>query len=273
MTNRISLHTWTVDTTSLEQVLQAAAKAGYDGVELRYVDFERGESMGKSDKDVVAMVRASGLAVSTLATMRGWMWAEGERLDMMIRRLHWSCETALQLGTDMIISPVDPATGEIPQAIERTRKMAEIADGYKVKLAIQMNSWAQQLNRLDLAMEVIEGADHPNVGYLLDTYHLQRSGFGGRGFDRVRPEKIFHVQVSDVPDAPRMPGVPLDRQPIGKGVIPFDQVFGLLAEKGFSGWVVYEVPNPALWARDPYEVAKEGKDALDRLLREAGPAH
>ena len=271
MNNRVSLHTWTIDTTPLARVLEVARLAGYEGVELRYNDFERAYKANQTDADVIAAVRDSGLGVSTLATLRGWMWAEGEKFDALVDKFRWACATARRLGTDMIISPVDPGTGPVPQAIERTRMMAELAHSLGVRLAIQMNSWAQQLNRLDLAMEVIEAADHPNVGYLLDTYHLERSGFGGRGFDVVRPEKVFHIQVSDVPNRPRQPGVPLDRQPIGNGVIPFDKVFGLLAEKGYAGWVVYEVPNPELWARDALEVAVEGREALRRLLADATP--
>ena len=44
---------------------------------------------------------------------------------------------------------------------------------------------------------------------------------------------------------------------------PGDQ---LLAEKGYLGALSYEAPNPAAWARDPTEVAREALAATRALL-------
>ena len=82
---------------------------------------------------------------------------------------------------------------------------------------------------------------------LLDAYHLQRGGRPGRGFEDVPGAEIFYVQFSDVPDAPP-PGLPpVDRLPPGKGIVDWTGLFGLLAEKGYDGYLSYEAPNPAHW--------------------------
>lgn len=267
LNNPLALHTWTLDTTELSEVLRVAHETGYEGIELRPQDFDRLADVGVGNSEVIRLIRESGLAVSTVATLRGWMWAEGEQLTKLLDRFRWACATAKELGTDMIISPVDPTTGDVAQAIARTREVSEIAASMGVKLALQMNSWAQQLNRLDLVTEIINGADHPALGYLLDTYHLERTGAGGRGFAHLPAEKIFHIQVSDVPPGPRRPGVPLDRLPPGDGIARLDLVMETLAEKNYRGWIVYEAPNPALWAREPAEVAREGLERLRRLMQ------
>lgn len=263
--NPISLHCWTLDTTPFDLVLEAARTAGYGGIEMRPKDFGRGDidtSDVMSADDIIKLVRDSGLAVSSLAAARGWMFAEGDRLRSIMAQMHWACEHAVRLGTDLIISPVDPGVGDVAKAIDRTGEIGELVAQHGLRIAIQMNSWARQINTLPAVMEILEGADHPRVGYLIDTYHMHRSGAVGRGFSPIRPEKIFHVQVSDVPAGPRQRGVPLDRLPLGQGVIPFDQVFGLLVEKGYNGWIVYEVPNPAVWVRDPLEVAQSGLEEI-----------
>ena len=51
--NRIALHTWTVDTTPLDDALRVAREAGYNAVELRHVDFMRGLKAGMSDAAMV----------------------------------------------------------------------------------------------------------------------------------------------------------------------------------------------------------------------------
>ena len=60
-----------------------------------------------------------------------------------------------------------------------------------------------------------------------------------------------------------------DRLPPGQGVIDWADVFGLLAEKSYTGLISYEAPNPVLWARSPYEVCREGFELTQALLREA----
>jgi len=37
----LALHTWTLDTTPLTDVLRLARRVGWDGVELRRIDFTR----------------------------------------------------------------------------------------------------------------------------------------------------------------------------------------------------------------------------------------
>ena len=106
---------------------------------------------------------------------------------------------------------------------------------------------------------------HSACGLLLDTYHLQRSGRGGRGFAEVAPEEIAYVQFSDVPREGLQPGQTADRLPPGQGAVDFPAVFDLLAEKGYDGPLSYEAPNPAAWARDPKDVAREALEATRRL--------
>ena len=64
MTMRLSLHTWTLDTTPLAEVLGVIKKTGWDAVELRRLDFERAVQAGQSAEQVLDLVRASGLPVA-----------------------------------------------------------------------------------------------------------------------------------------------------------------------------------------------------------------
>src|SRR5256885_5468979 len=56
----LALHTWTLDTTPLAEVLRVAKRVGWDGIELRRVDFARAAEAGKRPEDVLALVEASG---------------------------------------------------------------------------------------------------------------------------------------------------------------------------------------------------------------------
>jgi sugar phosphate isomerase/epimerase len=77
---------------------------------------------------------------------------------------------------------------------------------------------------------------------------------------------IAYVQYSDVPRTGLRPGYTLDRLPPGEGAVDFHGILTLLAEKGYTGPLSYEAPNPAAWARDPVDVAREALNAT-RAMR------
>src|SRR5262249_60643510 len=108
---------------------------------------------------------------------------------------------------------------------------------------------------------VVAKAAHPSCGLLLDTYHLQRSSATLTAIDDVALGEIAYFQYSDVPRAGLEPGKALDRLPPGKGSGPFKENFALLDRKGYRGFMSYEAPNPAAWARPADEV---GREALER---------
>jgi 2-keto-myo-inositol isomerase len=262
----LALHTWTLDTTPLPKVLDIARQTGWDAVELRRIDFERAAAEGQSEAQVVDLVANSGLRVSAVGVTFGWMFADADEREPLLRTFERSCAAAAALGSSIVMSPVDRGTGSVQQAAAGIREVGEIAARHGVKLALEFNSQAAQFNSLESVREALGLAAHPACGLLLDTYHLQRSGRFGRSFDEVRPEEIVYVQYSDVPRDGLQPGYATDRLPPGAGVIDFGEVRALLTDKHYAGPLSYEAPNPAAWARDPAQVAHEALQASREAL-------
>jgi 2-keto-myo-inositol isomerase len=271
---RLALHMWTIDTTPLATALDAARAAGYDAVELRRIDFKRCFDAGMSNAQVLDLIRKAGIAVGVLGVEYGWLFAEGEESKRLFGVFRESCENAVALGCDTLMSAPGPASGPIGDAIKYLRRAGDIAGEYGLRLAIEFNSQHDVLNRLDVLHDLIKGAGKPNCGYLIDAYHFARSGALGRGFEDVPAEQIFCFQYSDLSPNP-VTGVrrPTDRLPPGKGVVQWREVLGLLAEKGYAGYLSYEAPNPEQWARSPYEVAREGVVLTKQLLADAVPSY
>lgn len=266
MTDRLALHTWSLDTTPLAEVLRVARITGWPAVELRRADFDRAVEAGQSPEDVVGLVRASGLRVACVGAVAGWMFAEGEERRRLLRILDEQCGHAAVLGCPTVMSPTDSRRGDLRRAADSVREVADIATRHGVRLAIEANSQAEQLNSLRPLRELLALAGSAQTGLLVDTYHLCRSGAGRPDLEDLRPEEIVHVQFSDVPATGLQPGRALDRLPPGRGVVPFRDVFAVLREKGYAGWMSYEAPNPVAWARDPVEVAGEALGATHSLL-------
>ncbi|MGH8641693.1 MAG: sugar phosphate isomerase/epimerase family protein [Burkholderiales bacterium] len=268
MQNRLALHTWTLDTTPLVDVLRAAKGAGWNAVELRRVDFTRCFEAGMTNAQVLDLVRLSGLKAACLGTEYGLIFAKGAERDRLLKVLDETCSNAVSLGCDLVmIAPGQNLSGTLREAAANFRAGGEIAKKHGVRFALEFNSQHDVINRLEAGREVVELAAHPNCGLLLDAYHMERSGSGGRGFASMPAEGIFAFQYSDVPaGAPAAVRRPTDRLPPGKGTVRWREVFQLLGEKGYRGYLSYEAPNPEYWARPPQEVAREAVEATRQLL-------
>jgi sugar phosphate isomerase/epimerase len=271
---RLALHMWTIDTTPLATALDAARAGGFDAVELRRTDFKRCFDAGMSNAQVLALIRGSGIPVGVLGVEYGWLFAAGDESERLFKVFRESCENAVALGCTMLMSAPGPIAGPIADAIKYLRRAGDIAAEYGLRLAIEFNSQHPVLNTLSVLRELIEGAKKQNCGYLIDTYHFARSGAPGRGFASVPAEQIFCFQYSDLSPNP-VTGVarPTDRLPPGKGMVQWREVLSLLAEKGYTGYLSYEAPNPEQWARSPYDVAREGVELTRGLLRDAVPSY
>lgn len=262
----LALHTWTLDSTPLADVLRVARATGWDAVELRRVDFARAAAAGHAAADVIELVRASGLPVACVGVELGWMLAAGAERQRLFDVFAESCRWATALACPLVMSPVDRGRGDVAQAVTTLREIGELAAEHGVHLALEFNSQAEQFNTLARVREVLARAAHPRCGLLLDTYHLGRSGADVRELEDIAPDEIAYVQYSDVPRQGLVPGQALDRLPPGQGAVPFREIFAVLAAKGYPGYLSYEAPNPAAWARPPEEVAREALAATRAVL-------
>jgi 4-hydroxyphenylpyruvate dioxygenase len=266
MAPSLALHTWTLDTTPLAETLRVARETGWNAVELRRLDFTRAVEAGRPAESVIELVRASGLPVACVGVELGWMWSRGEERARLLRVFAEQCERAVALGAPMVMSPVDRGTGSLDEAAASVREVAEIAARHGLRLALEANSQAQQVNTLERLRELIARAGHPRCGLLFDTYHFQRSGGRLPALDDVAGEEIVYVQFSDVPATGLEPGKVLDRLPPGHGVVPFKDIFRVLVAKGYTGSFSYEAPNTGAWSRNPVDVAREALNATRGVL-------
>jgi len=268
--DRLALHTWTLDTTPLAGVLRAARSGGWNAVELRRIDFKRCFDTGMTNAQVLDLVRASGLKVACVGTEYGLIFARGEEKKRLLKVLDETCANAVALGCDLVmIAPGQNPPGTLREGAANFRDGGEIAKAHGVRLALEFNSQHAVINRLEAGRELVALAGHPNCGLLFDAYHLERSGGGGRGFEDVAPGEIFAFQYSDVPaGAPAADKRPTDRLPPGLGKVRWREVFQLLREKNYPGYLSYEAPNPEYWSRPPEEVAREAAAATRKLLAE-----
>lgn len=115
----------------------------------------------------------------------------------------------------------------------------------------------------------------PNVGLLMDAWHLFTSGAALADLARLTAKDIIQVHINDAPI-----GVPFDRVhdqtrhlPLETGVLDLKGFMQTLTAMGYDGPVVTEPFSArlnAVAATDPTAAATEVSAAMDRLFRLSG---
>lgn len=265
---RLALHTWTLESTPFPALLEVVRDAGWPAVEIRRSDVVQFYKAGGDRDALIATLRACGIRLAVVGTEYGLVFSRGDERSRLLAVLDESCVIAGSLGCDMIMTATGLGSGSLELAAGNLRAAGDVVAKHGLRLAWEYSSAHDSINTLDKARDLHARTNHPAVGLLLDAYHLERSGDGGRGFAGVPAAHIFAFQYSDVPPhSPPGQLRPTDRLPPGQGRVRWREVLQLLAEKEYQGWLSYEAPNPELWARPAPEAAREGLELSRALLR------
>lgn len=153
--------------------------------------------------------------------------------------------------------------------------LAEIADqaaDHGILALIEPFAWSP-LDDHRVAAEIVERADRPNAGLLLDTWHLWRGPERGRLDTGIDPATIKAIQIGDTGPVPvdRPSADELAYECIHHRLLPGDghgDIAGLLAEladRGVDAPLAVEVLSDELNALDPAEAAERAMASVGRL--------
>lgn len=82
----------------------------------------------------------------------------------------------------------------------------------------------------DLAADVLDAVDAPNVGLQYDSFHAQMIHGDAVQVFEDHAAKVCHIQIGDTPER----GAP------GTGAVAFDRLFERIAAAGYDGWIAGE---------------------------------
>ena len=91
-----------------------------------------------------------------------------------------------------------------------------------------------------------------------DAGHIARSGQDVCACFRAHRDRIAHVHIKDADHQGNW-------QPLGQGTIPWADLFALLGETRYTGWIVAEEESELAW-RDGVAAVKANREYLQRLL-------
>ncbi len=246
---------------SLTEKLTAAARAGFDGVELFENDLL---ASPLTPEEVRARAADLGLALYLYQPMRDVEAVPAEEFARNLRRAGHKFRLMRRLGMDTVLvcSSVAPtAVDDDALAAEQLARLAGLAQEHGVRVAYEALAWGRHVSTYDHAWRVVAAADHPALGICLDSFHILARGSAPEGVAALPGEKIFFLQLAD---APRLAMDVLQwsrhyRCFPGQGGLDVTGLLRAAVRAGYQGPLSLEVFN------DVFRQAEAGSTAVDAL--------
>jgi sugar phosphate isomerase/epimerase len=271
---------------SLEESIDLAAKAGFDGV---WFDIRRAHELA-TERGVDYV---KDLFASKGVKPGGWgapvRWQDDTNRDQDLELLKPLAELGVELGNPFTTTGIMPANNERPYdeqyafILERLKPYAEALKAAEVGLGIEFIAPKtlrdkfkyQFIYSMPDMLKLGEAVGTGNVGVLFDVWHHYTAHGTLEEMDLLTKDNVFVVHVNDAPK-----GLEIDEQqdlsrtlPMETGVIPAPEMIKRLAEIGFEGPVIAE-PFSArindLAATDPEAAATETRESITKLFAAAG---
>jgi 4-hydroxyphenylpyruvate dioxygenase len=184
---------------TLEEKLAAAARAGFDGVELFENDLI---ASPLAPAEVRQRAEALGLAIELYQPFRDFEAVPGAALARNLRRAERKLDAMEALGatTMLVCSSVSPeAIDDDALAAAQLSELADRAAERGMRIAYEALAWGRHVRDHDHAWRIVAAADHPALGVCLDSFHILSRHADPAGIRAIPGERIFFLQLADAP--------------------------------------------------------------------------
>jgi sugar phosphate isomerase/epimerase len=182
---------------SLEAKLEAVRGAGFGQIMISARDIV--EHPGGEDA-AFSLVRHSGLRVTGLQVLRDFEGLPSHlhayKLDIA-KAMLGMCRA---LGSKLLLvcsSTSAHASGDPDVLARDLRKLAMLAVPLNIHIAYEALSWGKRVKEFPQASNIVGAANSPNLGLVLDVFHLLATRTDLDDLDLVDVDKVFLVQLSD----------------------------------------------------------------------------
>ncbi len=256
----------------IEEEIEIAAKAGYQGIEIWISKINQFLEKGGRLDDLKKQCEDRRLPVVNAISFVDWIGDDDAKRAQGVEQLKQEMGQLAELGCPHIAAPPAGAYGkridDLEVCGERYRTILELGDSLGVVPLLEIWGTSATLSRLSDAVAVAVAAGHPKASLLLDVYHLFRGGNRFESLSQISGKslKVFHI--NDYPAEPaREKMTDGDRVFPGDGVAPIRSIVRTLRENGFCRSLSLELFNKSYWeSGDPISVAKTGLEKMKAAI-------
>jgi len=255
---------------TLVDKLTAISAAGFDGVEIFENDLFYFEGTAA---DVKRIADDRGLRIVLFQPFRDFEAGPREKLQRNLDRAERKFDLMGELATDLMLvcSSIAPDTvDDDALAAADLHALGERAARRGLRVGYEALGWGRHVNTYGHALKIVEQADHPAVGLVLDSFHTLCIGDDIAPIGEIPSERIFFVQIAD---APMIKLDPLSwsrhfRLFPGQGGMPVTPFVRNVIASGYAGAISLEIFNDEFRAAPPRPIAIDAMRSLVLLEEE-----
>ena len=257
---------------TLAEKMEAAAAIGFDGIEIFENDLLTYEG---TPQDVRYLAESLGLTITCFQPFRDFEAMPEPQRSRNLDRAERKFDVMQAIGTDLLLvcSNINPAVlDDDSRAAADFHEMAERAAKRGLRVGFEALAWGRHVNRWRHAWKIVQQADHPALGIILDSFHTLAVRDDLAGLSDVPADKIFFVQLADAP-ALSMDVLSWSRHfrnfP-GQGQLPVATFVRDVVAAGYRGPLSLEIFNDEFRAAPARLMARDGLRSLLFTEAEAG---
>ena len=269
----LSLNTSTIRPVSLMEKIEAAAKAGYDAIELWINEIEKYEQDGGQPEELGALIKSKGLYVPNVIGLWDCMPMDDEAFSASLNATKNRMRLSAAAGSRHVAAiPVpDREDFDLKTGIKRYKELLKIGrEEYGIIVAFEFVGFFKGIHRMGQAAGIALDTDDPDACLIMDSFHLYRGGSGFKGIKHLNGTFIADFHINDVPQEPARETL-RDKHRIypGDGILPLVQLLKDLKDIGYQGPLSLEIFNEEEYKKDPLLVARTGKQKIMDLVAKA----
>ena len=255
---------------TLVDKLTAISAAGFDGVEIFENDLFYFDGTAA---DVKRIADDRGLRIMLFQPFRDFEAGPREHLRRNLERAERKFDLMGELETDLMLvcSSIAPdATDDDALAAADLHALGERAAQRGLRIGYEALGWGRHVSTYRHALKIVEQADHPAVGLVLDSFHTLCIRDDIEPIAEIPSERIFFVQIAD---APLIQLDPLSwsrhfRLFPGQGGMPVTRFVRTVIASGYAGPISLEIFNDEFRAAPPRPIAIDAMRSLVLLEEE-----
>jgi 2-keto-myo-inositol isomerase len=267
------LNTSTISGQKLDlvEIVEIAAKAGYQAIEPWIRELDQYVKKGGSLKTLGQRIRDRGLTVESAIGFSEWLVDDEARRKRGVEDAKRSMDLVRQIGGKRYAAPPAGATNQanldLRRAVERYRVLLELGDQMDVVPEVELWGPSKALSQLAEAAYVAIASGHPKACILPDVYHLYKGGSPFHGLRLLSAHAVHVIHFNDYPAEPPREAIN-DAQRIypGDGVAPLKDILRDLRDIGFGGFLSLELFNRDYWKQDALTVVRTGIEKMRALV-------
>jgi 4-hydroxyphenylpyruvate dioxygenase len=259
---------------ALPEKLEAAAAAGFDAVEVFEADLLNFDG---SPADVRRICEGLGLEIAIYQPFRDFEAMPEPQRARNMDRAERKFDVMQELATDLVLvcSNVQPAClNDDARAAADLAEMAERAARRGLRVGYEALAWGRHVNRWGHAWRIVQQANHPALGLIVDSFHTLSVGDDPSGIADVPGDRLFFVQLADAPllSMDVLSWSRHFRNFPGQGGLDVAGFLRATLASGYQGPLSLEVFNDEFRSAPARMVARDGLRSLILVEAEAKPA-